>query len=105
MPATSLLAKDGTLEVRGEASPKIYFLFLIYSNSLHPFRSDQLLITFRSRAITFDADYAPDGNSYLSVYGWTTDPLHEFYITESYGSYNPGSGGTHMGTVDSDGST
>ncbi|KAI1342903.1 Xyn11A, glycoside hydrolase family 11 protein [Xylariaceae sp. FL0016] len=61
--------------------------------------------TGSARAINFSGDYSPDGNSYLSVYGWTTDPLIEYYIVESYGSYNPGSGGTYQGTVDSDGGT
>lgn len=60
--------------------------------------------TGADRAISFSGTYAPDGNSYLSIYGWTTDPLIEYYIVEEYGTYNPGSGGTHMGTVESDGS-
>lgn len=44
-------------------------------------------------------------NSYLSVYGWTTDPLVEYYIVESYGSYNPSSAATKIASVDSDGAT
>jgi len=58
-----------------------------------------------AQAITFSADYDPDGNSYLSVYGWTTNPLVEYYITESYGDYDPGSAATLKGTVTSDGGT
>ncbi|EMD39588.1 glycoside hydrolase family 11 protein [Gelatoporia subvermispora B] len=54
--------------------------------------------------ITFTADFVPGSNSYLSVYGWTTDPLIEYYIMENFGPYNPGSSMTHMGTVTSDGS-
>ena len=61
--------------------------------------------TGSDRAISFSGTYAPDGNSYLAVYGWTTDPLIEYYIVENYGSYNPGSGGSLQGTVESDGST
>ncbi|KAJ3093454.1 hypothetical protein HK100_006604 [Physocladia obscura] len=54
--------------------------------------------------VTFSGTYKPNGNSYLSVYGWTTNPLHEFYIVEDFGTYNPSSGATQVGTVTSDGS-
>ena len=57
-----------------------------------------------SRAISFTGDYEPNGNSYLSVYGWTTNPLVEYYITEDFGTYNPSTGLTLKGTVTSDGS-
>lgn len=39
------------------------------------------------QSVTFDADFNPDGNAYLSVYGWTTSPLVEYYILENYGDY------------------
>lgn len=42
--------------------------------------------TGSARDISFSGDYAPDGNSYLSIYGWTTSPLHEYYITEDFGT-------------------
>ena len=55
------------------------------------------------RAITYTANYAPNGNSYLSVYGWTTSPLVEYYIMEDFGTYDPSSGQAIKGTVTSDG--
>lgn len=44
-------------------------------------------------------------NSYLSLYGWTKNPLIEYYIVESFGSYNPSSGAAKKGSVTVDGST
>ncbi|EKD17551.1 uncharacterized protein L3040_006670 [Drepanopeziza brunnea f. sp. 'multigermtubi'] len=55
------------------------------------------------RNITYCGEYNYEGNSYLAVYGWTTDPLIEYYIVENFGTYNPSSGATKKGTVEADG--
>jgi hypothetical protein len=53
--------------------------------------------------IKYDAQFTPGGNSYLCVYGWSKDPLVEYYIIESYGTYKPT--GTNKGSVSIDGGT
>ncbi|PYH44564.1 glycoside hydrolase family 11 protein [Aspergillus saccharolyticus JOP 1030-1] len=60
-----------------------------------------------ARTITYSGSWTStdNSNSYLSVYGWTTSPLVEYYILEDYGEYNPGSAGTYKGSVYSDGAT
>lgn len=56
-----------------------------------------------SRAITFSGTFNPGSNGYLAVYTWSG--IGETYILENFGSYNPGSGGTHIGSLSSDGGT
>lgn len=62
-----------------------------------------------SRVISYSGNFGVDNsqNSYLALYGWTRSPLIEYYVIESYGSYNPAScsGGTDMGSFQSDGAT
>lgn len=56
--------------------------------------------------ISFDygCDYKPNGNSYLCVYGWTKDPMIEYYIVDSWGSWRP-PGGSPKGQIQVDGGT
>ena len=59
--------------------------------------------------ITYSATYNPNGTSYLTVYGWTTDPLVEFYILEAHDpAYRPPGNGpdvTSYPDVQADGGT
>ncbi|MES2826241.1 MAG: glycoside hydrolase family 11 protein [Pseudomonadota bacterium] len=54
--------------------------------------------------ISFSGSFNGGSNGFLAVYGWTKNPLIEYYIVENYGSWTP-PGSTSLGTFTSDGGT
>ncbi len=61
-----------------------------------------------TRTVTYRADrFEAGSNSYLTLYGWSVDPLIEYYVVDSWGTdfKPPGEGAAVLGTVESDGGT
>jgi endo-1,4-beta-xylanase len=59
---------------------------------------------------TYDCTYSPSGasgNSYLSIYGWTVNPLVEYYIIEDWRNWIPSmqEGAKSKGSITINGST
>ena len=57
-----------------------------------------------NHTVSFSSRLSASGTSLVSLYGWSTSPLVEYYVIENY-TGSPPTAGTYMGQVTSDGGT
>lgn len=55
------------------------------------------------RTITYTGSYNPSGTGFLSIHGWTRDPLIEYFMVEAYIPQNPALQGERKGSIQCDG--
>ncbi|KAF5499959.1 putative endo-1,4-beta-xylanase A [Colletotrichum fructicola] len=56
------------------------------------------------RSLTYSGSFKASGDWTLAAYGWTTNPVTEWYVVDAHGSGTPGNG-KPVGTVTSDSGT
>ncbi len=61
--------------------------------------------TGSNHSVTFSGSYNNGGGGAFGLYGWTTNPLVEYYVVEASGASGSPASGTNMGTYTSDGAT
>jgi len=57
-----------------------------------------------NKVVGFSGSFNGGNNGYLALYGWTKNPLIEYYVIENYGQWTP-PGSSSQGTMTSDGGT
>ena len=82
-----------------KAVPKDNLLEITYTLSAWRTGERDGLPSDRTLSVDYGAEYAPVGNSYLCVYGWTREPLVEYYVVQSWGNWRP-PGATALATVE-----
>jgi endo-1,4-beta-xylanase len=58
-----------------------------------------------AHTVSYSGGYQNSGGGAFGLYGWTTNPLVEYYVCDSPGNSGSPAGGTHMGTFTTDGGT
>lgn len=80
----SSLVRDSSLGVRGKGSNGFKAI-------------SRTVLMNRTRTVKYSGTYEAKGPGYLALYGWTRNPLIEYYIIESYDILAPGEPWTRKG--------
>jgi len=88
------LWKDsGTTEMTLDGSGKFTCNWRDINNALfrigRKFDCSQTWDQIGTITVDYGAEYYPVGNSYLCIYGWTREPLVEYYVVQSWGNWRP----------------
>lgn len=97
----------GTMELRDDGSFSCEWSDVNEILFKNGFRYDQTKThqQIGNVSITYECNYQPISDSHLAVYGWTTNPLVEFFIIESWGIWKPPGSKTSRGTITVNGGT
>lgn len=58
----------------------------------------------QDQVVRYSGSFDGGSNGFLALYGWTKDPLIEYYVVENHGKWMP-PGGQALGEFESDGGT
>lgn len=100
--ATNKVAES--IRVIGQDSPVVASLLVqvsslgVQGKSSNGFKAiSRIVLMDRTRTVRYSGTYDAKGPGYLALYGWTRNPLIEYYIIESYDVLAPGEPWTRKG--------
>ncbi|KAE8420378.1 concanavalin A-like lectin/glucanase domain-containing protein [Aspergillus pseudocaelatus] len=101
--------RDGTFKTSKDGVDAAGFYYSLYNANgagaeYSEFEnSGQFKVSWNTKhSLSWDGQFQAEGDFTLAVYGWTTDPVTEWYVVEAHGTGTPGNGHI-LGQVETDG--